>query len=120
MFHKHPRSTLHFPFLHARDGLQVPSNKGQDLARANSRVHTGLSSCSAALPPRNKANQVTARLVNDWAAAVALARVFAARGETGAEHVGRDGTGAVVLVAGGAGDGGDVDLLESGGESGAA
>jgi hypothetical protein len=72
--------------------LQVGSDEAQDRARANPGVHTGLSSRSATLAPRNKTNESTARLVNNWTAAVALARVLAALSEAGAEHVGRDGT----------------------------
>jgi hypothetical protein len=63
--------------------LQVGSDEAQDRARANPGVHTGLSSRSATLAPRNKTNESTA---------VALARVLAALSEAGAEHVGRDGT----------------------------
>lgn len=59
------------------------------------------------------------RGINDGAAGIARARVLATHGEAGAEHVGGDSRGPVLGAAVSAGDDGDGDLPQVGGQSGA-
>lgn len=84
---------------------------------ADSGVDTRETGLSTADTPRNDTLEDTVG-VNDGAARVARARVLAALGEAGAEHVVGDTEplAAVVGLAGGAGDDGDGDLVQAGGD----
>lgn len=85
---------------------------------ADAGVDAGVVGLCAAVAPGDEAVEGLGG-VDDGAARVARARVLAARGEAGAEHVGGDGRGAVLRLAGGARDDGDRDLAEGGGQGGA-
>lgn len=80
---------------------------------AQSSVDTSEAGLGTALAPGNNTLE-DAVGIDDGAAAVALAGVLAALGQAGAEHV--VGDDAVLGLASGAGDDGDGDLVESGGE----
>lgn len=88
---------------------QVGGDEGQQ--STNTSIDTGLVRRSAALAPRNETNKL-AVCVDNGTAAVTLARVLAACGQTGAEHVVGDLSDAVVLAAGCARDDGDIDLAQ--------
>lgn len=90
------------------------ANKG-----AESAVDTSEAGLSTAIAPRNETLE-DAVGIDDGAAAVALARVLATLGLSGAEHVGGDSRPAVLGLASGTRDDGDGNLVESGGERRAA
>lgn len=90
------------------------ANKG-----AESAVDTSEAGLSTAIAPRNETLE-DAVGIDDGAAAVALARVLATLGLSGAEHVGGDSRPAVLGLAGGTRDDGDGNLPQGGGERRAA
>jgi hypothetical protein len=92
--------------------LQVGSNKARNAALAQVGVHTRRTCRRASLTPRNNTKLHARRGVDDGAARVTLARVLSTLGQTSAEHGRRDAPAAVVGVASGAADDGDVDLEE--------
>lgn len=81
---------------------------------AQASVNTGESTLSASLTPRNNTNQGSAG-VNDGATRVSRAGVLATGGNSSAEHVVAD-LAIVVAVASGAGNDGDGNLPQGGGE----
>jgi len=82
---------------------------------ADTGVDTGVVGLGAAVAPGDETLQGLGG-VDDGAARVAGARVLAAAGDSSAEHVGGDGGGSVLGLAGGARDGGDGDLPQSSGQ----
>jgi hypothetical protein len=99
--------------------LQVAGNEASHGRLAKVGVDTGSTSCRTALTPRDNTELDARGGVDDGAAAVTLARVLAALGESSAEHGGGDGAISIVGVAGGARDDGNINLEEVGGEGGA-
>lgn len=85
---------------------------------ADAGVDTGVVGLSAAVAPGDETVQDLGG-VDDGAARVTRARVPATGGETGAEHVGGDGRGSILGLAGGARDDGDGDLPQGGGQGSA-
>lgn len=66
---------------------------------SDSGVNTREASFSTTLTPRDETDQDTGAGVDDWATAISRAGVLSTRGQTGAEHVGGDGRGAVTGLA---------------------
>lgn len=80
----------------------------------NVGVNTSVASASTSIPPAHNTSQHSGAGDGDGSTRVAGARVLAGRG--GAEHVGRDGRGAVLRAAGGAGHDRDGHVAERGRE----
>ena len=100
----------------SRPYLQVSSDEAAESSLANVGVDARGVGRSAALTPGDGSEKDLGALVDNGAARVTLARVLATRSQTGAEHLGGDGGGAVRSLARAARDDGDVDLEEVGGE----
>lgn len=112
--------TVHPKYIHKskkyRKYLQVAGNEASKARLAKVGVDTGGTSSGTALTPRNNTELHTRGSVNNGATAVTLARVLATLGQSSAEHGGGDASRAVVGVAGGTGDDGDIDLEEVDGQ----
>jgi hypothetical protein len=101
--------------LPSRARLIVLSDERQNSGEAG--VNTRVVGISASIAPRNNTNERLSA-VDNRATGVTLARVLSALAS--AEHAGGDGAGAIVGVAGGAGDNRDADLEQVDGEGGTA
>jgi hypothetical protein len=107
------------PIICRRD-LQVAADEASQARLAQVGVNTWGTSRSTTLTPGDNAELDAGGGVDDGATTVTLARILSTLAETGAEHGGSNASRAVVGVASGAGDDGNIDLEQVHGQRAAA